>query len=410
MTYNLALCIPNYNREKELKRLLLCLCNEIERINGNEKIQICVSDDGSEISPEPVVEEISKIFPGICIKLSLNKSNMGMDYNFLASVRMADAEYCWIIGNDDEIVEGAIEQLRPLLETDTAPDLIVTPFDVYDSEKNFRGTVRPLNTDKSELVFDTKERNKLNELLRIVKDGNGLFCFLSNIVFRRIRWLEHGDMFSDKMNTIFIQMYMNIQSLMEGAVYLYKDMQIIRQYTDDEINATIKREYDVLMGLNGVIDYFFSESEMYRSLQSKVVDPRINERMWNVTTESGNKRSIEKIKSPKINLYKEYYIERSKRKDFFNGKEIHIYGAGDIGHKVFEEVCEYCPSYVKVYDADESKIGKMIGNINIFSPYQLFSEYSDADNTCVIIANNKVTMEIYEIMKSHLIENIVIMS
>ena len=91
---------------------------------------------------------------------------------------------------------------------------MVTPFDIYTDEEIIRGTVFPLRNLKEQIAFfDTSKEADYRELLFSVQHNSGLFGFLSNTVFRRKKWIEYKDKFQDKLNTIFIQMYMNIQTL-----------------------------------------------------------------------------------------------------------------------------------------------------------------------------------------------------
>lgn len=316
----LAVCVPNYNRAEKLDRLLKMTAGQIDQYGLNDEVEVCVSDDCSTENIPTIVEGIRVQHPKLSLKFHINESNMGMDHNFLSSVLMSDAEYCWIVGNDDEPAHDGVKCVLEHLYGGENIDILVCPFDIYDENGNVINTIYPLKQEKSEcLSFHTADAKEYSRLIGKVNNGNALFCFLSNVVFKRNTWIRHGDMFQDKMQSIFIQMYMNLQTLKEGAVYKYVPDKFVKNYTDDETNADLKREYDVLVGLSDVVDYFFT-GEIHRKLQKCMVDERINGRMWNLSDDSAEKQRIMQIDSPKNALYRKYFITSDRRQTFLREK------------------------------------------------------------------------------------------
>lgn len=406
----LAICIPNYNRPKELSRLLRTVAEQITSDKLHESVEVCVSDDCSIENIKAVVEAVRILYSEVNLKFHENESNMGMDYNFLNCVQMSDAEYCWIIGNDDLPEENGLRSVLEYLNSENeGMDILVGPFDVYDENDRVLRSVYPLrNTGQKCLSFNTVNAEEYADLLEKVNDGNALFCFLSNVIFRRDAWMRHGDMFSGKMNSIFIQMYMNLQTLKEGAVYKYVPDKFIRNYADDEVNATFKREYDVLIGLNGVVDYFFT-GEIHRKLQKRIVDGRINGRMWDTPDDSVQKQQILQIKSPKNELYKNYFIASKDRSDFFENKNVLVYGAGDFGKKAVVDLKDYNTNGIMIFDADVKKWGQELEGIVIHPAKELYLAYHSKESI-VVVANNNALIEIIEMLCLNGVEKIAIIT
>lgn len=394
----LAICIPNYNRAKELSRLLKTVAEQIVSDKLDENVEICVSDDCSTESIQDVVEGVRTQYPEVSLKFHVNESNMGMDYNFLNCVQLSDAEYCWIIGNDDLPEENGLRSVLGHLYGDREKiDILVCPFDVYNENDRVLRSVYPLrNVGQDCLLFNTVNVDEYADLLEKVNDGNALFCFLSNVIFKREAWIRHGDMFSGKMHSIFIQMYMNLQTMKEGAVYKYVPDKFIRNYADDEVNATFKREYDVLIGLSGVVDYFFT-GEIHRKLQKRIVDGRINGRMWDIPDDSVQKQQILQIKSPKNELYKNYFVASKERKEFFDSKNILVYGAGNFGKKAVENLQNYNANSIMIFDADVNKWGKELEGYAIQPAKDLYIAYHSRESI-VVVANNNALIEIVEML------------
>lgn len=390
----LAVCIPNYNRPKKLFRLLKGIADQIMEENLSEQVEICINDDRSPESPDEAVMQARRLYPDVRIRYRINEKNRGMDYNFLQSVMISEAEYCWIVGNDDEPEERALRTILHYI-SDSSVDILVCPFHIYDEEGSAQMYIDPMeNREKEVLYYHTENRKEYEALLTRAGDGNALFCFLSNVVFRREDWIRHGNMFSDKMNTIFIQMYMNLQTLKEGALYVYIPESFIKNHGDTQVNETFKREYDVLVGLSGVVDFFF-EGNMHDLLQERIVDSRINGRMWALPDDSPLKISILNVKSAKNEYYRKYFVRPERREAYFNGKNVLVYGAGNLGRQAVAELSGYPVKSLSLYDSDQKKQGQMMGGYSIGSPVQLKEKYSEGEGV-VVPANNLALVEIVD--------------
>lgn len=402
----LSVCIPNYNRPDKLYRLLRGLADQIAEERLADCVEICISDDRSPESPDRVLKDVRTLYPDVRITYHVNETNMGMDYNFLQSVRLADGEYCWIIGNDDEPEAGAIRTiLKYISDSEETIDVIVSPFHIYDEEGNVLHTIIPLMGEADEpLHFHTDNKEEYADLIDRSRDGNALFCFLSNVIFRKTRWMRHGNMFDEKMNTIFIQMYMNLQTLKEGAVYVYIPDKVIKNHGDEVINETFQREYDVLVGLSGVIDFFF-EGREHDILQKRIVDSRINGRMWSLPDDSPLKKPILRISSKKNECYRKYYVRPEEREKYFDGRNVILYGAGNFGSKAMEELSQYHLKSLAIYDSDPRKWGRLFGEHRIKAMEGLLEEYTK-NNSIVIVANNLALADIIEILVGMGINNI----
>ncbi len=406
----IAICIPNYNRAKELRRLLITVANQVISDKLQKDVEVCVSDDDSTENVQAIVGDIQIQYSDISIKFHTNERNMGMDFNFLKCVQMSDAEYCWIIGNDDLPEENGVRSVLGYLSDESEKiDILICPFDIYDEGDRIVRSVYPLsNVGQECLSFNTAIYKEYVDLLERVNDGNGLFCFLSNVVFRREAWARHGDMFSGKMHSIFIQMYMNLQTMKEGAVYKYVPDKFIRNYVDYEVNVTFNREYDVLIGLNGVVDYFFT-GEIHRKLQKRIVDGRINGRMWDIPDDTVQKQQILQIRSPKNELYKKYFIASKDRKNFFKSKNVIVYGAGDFGKKAVTELQQYNVNSILVFDADLNKWGCELEGHVIHPARDLYASYRNRESV-VVVANNSALIEIVEMLCLNNVEKLAIIT
>ena len=374
----LSICIPNYERKEKLNTLIKRIVNDIELNNLYEEVEICVRDDGSLEDPTEYVEAIQCHNPRIRLKYQRDTVNRGMDYNFLNSVKMAEGEYCWIIGNDDLPSEKGILNALSLIRKYNLVDCIVTP--VYTCRNGeFYEWLYPLK-ERTERIYNTSNSREFDELIDNVEDnGTALFCFLSNVIFKRERWVNHGEMFADKMDSIFIQMYMNIQTLVEGGLYLYSPTQIIINEVSGIGNERLSIK--IPQGLHGVICHFFS-GEQKQLLLSRIMDLYVCGGYLETLSEE-NRKEILTLQSERINTYREYYIAPEERDVLLKDKRIVIYGSGVYGERALKRISEYKDQIIGFCDSDDKKIGMRIDGYTVYQIEDLKGE--DLDRIIFII-------------------------
>lgn len=407
----LSVCIPNYNRPDRLEKLVRAVVNQILNMGLERIIEICISDDCSPLNPDYIIEKLKTDYPTVLLNYRRNEQNMGMDYNFLSSVMMAQGKYAWIIGNDDLPTENAFHIFMNVVNNDTYKDVdfIVTPFDCYDYENNFRMTTHPFGNSMERFMIDTKDRNGLHQLIMNVQRNGALFDFLSNVIFKRERWLEHANKFDDKIDTLFIQIYMNMQTLFDGAKYLYIPEKIIYDFIDDNTNETLDRTYKIVVGLYDVYSFFYSGEER-RHLERKVLDIFIQSFLFEMEEHDEKRTRLCGYNEGKINALKKYYIKKKDRNKYFNRKLITIYGAGNNGLLALEELGEYVTDIVGFCDADKNKQGKIIQGKEVFDYNRLKKLYAEHNDMIVVVANHLYTDIIVQQLEMDMIRNIAIIT
>lgn len=106
----LSICIPTFNRSKHLKN---CLNSIYLNTNKISDIEVCVSDNNSSDKTIEVIKEYKK---KLNIKYNKNSSNIGIAKNILKVVEMSTSEFCWIIGDDDLLLNNAIKTVIKLIK------------------------------------------------------------------------------------------------------------------------------------------------------------------------------------------------------------------------------------------------------------------------------------------------------
>lgn len=98
-----SICIPTYNRARDLE---ICLNSIVKQIGCDGGFQIIVSDNASTDDTQNVANRFKAIYPNL--KYYKNKSNIGGDRNILESIKLAEGEYVFLHGDDDFYKEGTL--------------------------------------------------------------------------------------------------------------------------------------------------------------------------------------------------------------------------------------------------------------------------------------------------------------
>ena len=201
-TYKLTVAIPTYNR---LEKLKLCLQRLLQQDKA-EQIEIIVSDnastDGTGAYMETLAEEKKNIH------YYRNKENVGPDRNFLNCYEKAKGEYILLLGDDDYLLEHAVERLLHTLEKN--PVFVHLNTSGVISEQPFvHGTPR---FEENGIKIYTKRDGILQEV--------GIFItFMSSLVLKTelVKKIEKKEQF---IGTYFIQSYIALCTMKENGTYI----------------------------------------------------------------------------------------------------------------------------------------------------------------------------------------------
>jgi abequosyltransferase len=109
----LTIAVPTYNRAALLDQCLSSISDQWSACG--EAVEIIVSDNASPDRTRDVVD--AHITNGMKIQYILNETNIGASRNVVQCYQRASGNYVWIIGDDDVLLGGALEQILPLLKT-----------------------------------------------------------------------------------------------------------------------------------------------------------------------------------------------------------------------------------------------------------------------------------------------------
>lgn len=176
----LSICIATYKRPQLLKEAIASISRQIAgHPEINDKIEVVVSDNASNDNTKPIAESAGSYFRHFTY--TCNKENIGFDLNVVSVVKNATGDFCWYLGDDDELFPGSIAYVLSIIE---------------EGKFAFIGTgSTPINNKN----ICSTQLAPLREKLLTTNDINECFFAeycqggFSVLIFERTPWLEALD-------------------------------------------------------------------------------------------------------------------------------------------------------------------------------------------------------------------------
>jgi glycosyltransferase involved in cell wall biosynthesis len=179
----ISICVPTHQgRRSTLVALLESVLGQASEVAG--QVEVCVSDNASTDGTADAVAEISRRAP--CpVVYKRQSTDMGLAPNLLAAVELARGRYCWLLGSDDLLAEGALIRVNELLgRVPGATGYVVGAVHVDADRPSLRS--RAL----SRAFHPPGEETRLIEGIDPIFDECGnAWCALSWSLVDRERWL-----------------------------------------------------------------------------------------------------------------------------------------------------------------------------------------------------------------------------
>lgn len=221
----LTIAIPIYNGAKTIKRLLDCILNQNF---SREAVDLIICDNGSTDNTLEVIKPYVNNFT-----LFTNDTNLGADKNFELCVNRSNSEYVWILGDDDYLKDGAIEEILKKLYQKTYACIFI----------NFS-------------LFDIKKQEEVLAKYVNIKDdinGKGISQFLdhTNIAANFLSSIIHSKKYFESINAA---KYYNTHFLQFAVILDYvKDNEFLIIAEPFVINMGDSSERDINIGGGAVI-------------------------------------------------------------------------------------------------------------------------------------------------------------
>lgn len=102
----LTIAIPTYNRNEILKKNLGLLLKQV-----TPDCRVLILDNCSEIPVKNTLKKLLEEFSHIDIKVIRNSYNIGLTGNILKCFEICEDPWLWVLGDDDHVKVGAIDQV-----------------------------------------------------------------------------------------------------------------------------------------------------------------------------------------------------------------------------------------------------------------------------------------------------------
>lgn len=176
----ISLCIPIFNRAKDLEKLLKSLNIEDSNLN----LEIIISDNNSNDNIIEIIKKYEKIFKNF--KYIKNNKNMGFDYNLQNAIEQSTGEYIWLMGSDDILTKNSLKNLIKELEENINIYILNGKVKINNELKN-RDGLKNIKENKKYLNLENNLSLYIND---IENDISLLFAFISSIVIKRELYLK----------------------------------------------------------------------------------------------------------------------------------------------------------------------------------------------------------------------------
>lgn len=113
MKTKLTVGIPTYNRKKALKKQVEWFISQ--GILEYDNVEFIISDNASTDGTSEYLETLCKLYPKIHV--NINKQNIGACLNIGKITELANGEYIWFVGDDDDIHNGIIDNILSILNS-----------------------------------------------------------------------------------------------------------------------------------------------------------------------------------------------------------------------------------------------------------------------------------------------------
>ena len=239
----LSICIPTYNRADFLPATL-----ESIEAQWSDDLEITVSDNASTDDTERVVEEFRRRLGAI--RWFRWERNQGADRNFLKSVQIATGDYCWILGSDDAIAPGAVDEIRAAI-VQRAPSILL--FNRMLCTRN----LSPLRVDRfldighrERASFDFRKDAELERYLENARSMCATFSYLSSMAFQRSAWdaVKGEDSF---VGSAYVHTYKLLSICKSGGTLEYCNRALVRCRLDNDGFRELGLAKRVLLDLDG---------------------------------------------------------------------------------------------------------------------------------------------------------------
>ncbi|NMM61281.1 glycosyltransferase [Clostridium sp. P21] len=236
----ISICIPTFNRAKELEK---CLHSIYSQIGDDSLFEVFISNNNSTDNTEEIIYKYKSLYNNITY--NKNKTNIGADKNIALTMEKSSGKYMILHGDDDYFKDNTIYQLMNIINTNKQSSLFF--INVLSNENQI------------------KLCKGINEFLKEASIGAD---FISGVIIKREEYEKVNEPFKF-IDTCFNQIYLQYSILLNNPQFVlinsplfYYEGNKPNGYNFDKV--FIKKYLDIL---NYFVQYGLDEEIIKRDKQ-----------------------------------------------------------------------------------------------------------------------------------------------
>ena len=210
----LSICIPTFNRAEYLRSSLANILSQAAELENPAQVEVVVSDNASDDGTGEVLKE----FKRAGLVTGRNSANLGHIANLHKVIKMASGAYCWLMGDDDHIVPGALKKIVKIIAANPGAGFFYV---------NYSKDIDPSPVIKlpGDLKFGTGGEYVDYGLARfsIAEWDPAKFTFFGSMIVDRKKWLSAGE-----YGSLAPQAYIVHSYLPSAPVYLISEPLLVQ--------------------------------------------------------------------------------------------------------------------------------------------------------------------------------------
>jgi len=219
---SLSICIPTYNRSKELDETLYFVTKFSK--NYDFVKEILVLDNNEDDKAKGPVDKYVKKYEKL--KYIKNPYNIGGHENFKKCIETAKGDFVWILTDDDVLFEHSLETISKYFKEDI--DCLIINWDLYDQSLNELVLKDVIKSDK---IFSDNKNSLLSEFYTKL-------TYVSSVIFKKedFMLLVDDDLYN-KYTSYGLTCVLTAYSifLKENCKVVYENIPIIKQRGSNDI-------------------------------------------------------------------------------------------------------------------------------------------------------------------------------
>lgn len=266
----LSICIPTFNRKNYLHRCLISIINQIEELELESHIDICVSDNDSNDGTFEMIENI-RLQTNVTINYKQQKFNIGAPRNFIESVNISSSKYVWLMGSDDYVAENSLLHVFSLI-SESSYDIVLGDRFNLNKYRDVKKVEYWSNSNRSSYV----SLDSLSNYMDSCNSLGGVFSYISVIIFRRELWIniiKNYNKIDVYFDSPYVHVYILLAIVKNNSHFFYLNFPIVcnQKYNDSFLeNGYFNRiliDYEYLE----IFDFIFGEENDFKESLLKLL-------------------------------------------------------------------------------------------------------------------------------------------